>query len=76
MPNAKQEYKYYSVFEKQGIIWYSNITGLNYSQLFEKDSRRNLKSYFGAFNMQWSFGSKSEPLIKIFAIIAFFKENA
>ena len=26
--------------------------------------------------MQWSFGSKSEPLIKIFAIIAFFKEIA
>ena len=44
------------------------------TQLFEKGSRRNLKSYFGAFNMQWSFGSKSEPLTEIFVKIAFFKE--
>ena len=44
------------------------------SQLFEKGSRRNLKSYFGAFNMQWSFGSKSEPLTDLFVKIAFFKE--
>ena len=44
------------------------------SQLFEKGSRRNLKSDFGAFNMQWSFGSKLETSTKIFVKISFFNK--
>ena len=44
------------------------------AQLFEKGSRRNLKSDFGAFNMQWSFGSKLETSTKIFVKISFFNK--
>ena len=34
------------------------------TQLFEKGSRRNLKSHFGAFNTQWIFLSNWNPSLK------------
>ena len=45
------------------------------SQLFAKNSKRHFKSHFGAFNIQWSFGSKSEPLMKTYFQITYLDEN-
>ena len=41
------------------------------SQLFEKGYRRNLKSHFGAFNIQWASVSNRNLSLKYFSILHF-----
>ena len=42
------------------------------TQLFERGSRRNLKSYFGAFNTQWILVSNWKPSLKYLSTFYFF----
>ena len=51
-----------------------NIT-TNLSQLFQMASRRNIKSYIWAFNIQCNMGSKLEHLTQIFFPSTFFHRN-
>ena len=37
------------------------------SQLFERASRRNIKSHFHGFNIQWDFGHNWNTLLKYFS---------
>ena len=46
------------------------------SQLFEKGSRRNLKSNFGAFNTQWKLVSNWNPSLKYLSTFHFLMKTA
>ena len=39
--------------------------------LFERASRRNIKSHFHGFNIQWDFVPEFEDIAKIFFLVTF-----
>ena len=46
------------------------------SQLFERGSRRNIKSHFGAFNLQWALLSNWNPWLKYLSTFHFLTKMA
>ena len=60
--------------EVKGI--FSQISNIYQAQLFEKGSRRNLKSYFGAFNTQWKLVSYWNPSLKYLLTFQFLTKMA
>ena len=46
------------------------------SQLFEKGSRKNLKSHFGAFNTKWKLVSNWNPSLKYLSTFHFLTKLA
>ena len=54
----------------------TRITTKHVSQLFERGSRRNIKSHFGAFNLQWALLSNWNPWLKYLSTFHFLTKMA